>query len=266
MPPIDSRVLRGNATPVALVAAVVLLAAPAHAQVNIESLRIADADAGLSGTLGGNLAVQTGNTDFVQLGVDGRANWVRGASTTLLIGSGGLGFLAGSRFSSSALLHLRETRWLNDRVAAEGYGQINYDRPQLLDFRALAGAGARIRVASGAWGGLGAGVSFMIEEERLDLPPSAIHPERTSTWRNSTFVTLRLLGGEALAVSSTAYLQPSLADGLDDIRVIENLSVGASLTDRLALTITFDLRYDSQPPDGIADLDTRLRTGLSFSY
>ncbi len=266
MPPIGSGVGHGSTTPLALAAAIAVFAAPLHAQVNIESLRTADADAGLSGTLGGNLAVQTGNTDFVQLGVDGRANWVRGASTTLLIANGGLGFLAGSRFSSSALLHLRETRWLNDRVAAEGYGQINYDRPQLLDFRALAGAGVRLRVANGGWGGLGAGISFMIEDERLDLPPSAIHPERTSTWRNSTFVTLRLVGGESLVVSSTAYLQPSLADGLDDMRVIENLSVGASLTDRLALTITFDLRYDSEPPDGIADLDTRLRTGLTFSY
>jgi len=30
--------------------------------------------------------------------------------------------------------------------------------------------------------------------------------------------------------------------------------------------VTFDLRYDSGPPDGLAALDTRLRTGVTFSY
>jgi len=39
----------------------------------------------------------------------------------------------------------------------------------------------------------------------------------------------------------------------------------ASLTERLALTVTFDLRYDSEPPDGLAALDTKLKTGGSFT-
>jgi hypothetical protein len=185
---------------------------------------------------------------------------------TLLIGEGGLGFLSGDRFASAGLLHLRRTYWLSERVAPEWFGQLNYDRPLLLDFRALAGVGVRLRFSSGAWGAAGAGASLMYEEERLDLPATAVHPEKTETVRSSTFLTLRLVAGESLVVSSTAYGQPALADVLGDVRLLENLRLSASITDRMTLTVAFDLRYDSGPPDRIASLDTRLRTGVTFSY
>lgn len=254
----------------ALLAAVLVsaLLAPttARAQVNIESLRRDDAPQGLSGSLGANVDVRTGNTELVELSANGRMNWTGGAATTLLIGQGGLGFFSGDRFASSGLLHLRRTQWLTDRFAVEGFAQLNYDRALLLDFRALAGAGMRLRLSGGDWGAVGAGSSLMLEKERLDLPPTATHPDETETLRNSTFLTLRVVGGASFVVSSTTYAQPALSDVFGDIRVIENFSLSASLTDRLSLTTTFDLRYDSGPPDGIAALDTHLRTGLSFTY
>jgi hypothetical protein len=172
--------------------------------------------------LGGDVSLTTGNVDFVQVGLNGRLSWVRGSTMTLLIGEGGLGFLSGDRFASAGLLHLRRTYWLSERVAPEWFGQLNYDRPLLLDFRALAGAGVRLRFSSGAWGAAGAGPSLMYEEERLDLPAAAVHPEKTETVSSSTFLTLRLVAGESLVVSSTAYAQPALADVLGDVRVLEN--------------------------------------------
>jgi len=74
------------------------------------------------------------------------------------------------------------------------------------------------------------------------------------------------VAGEQLVISSTTYAQPAIDQIVDDMRILENLRVAASLTDRLALTVTFDLRYDSGPPDGIEALDTRLKTGVTFTY
>jgi len=34
----------------------------------------------------------------------------------------------------------------------------------------------------------------------------------------------------------------------------------------MAITVSFDLRYDGKPPDGITSLDTSLRTGVTFTY
>lgn len=247
-------------------ATLLLLPAPVRSQVNIESLRRDEAPQGLSGSLSANVDVQTGNTELVQLSGNGRVDWTRGRATTLLIGQGGLGFFSGDRFASSGLLHLRRTHWLVDRVAVEGFGQLNYDRPLLLDFRALAGIGLRVRLGTGEWGAVGLGSSLMLENERLDLPPGAAHDDETETLRSSTFLTVRLVGGESFVVSATAYVQPALSDVFGDMRVIESFSLAASLTDRLALTTSFDLRYDSGPPDGIAALDTHLTTGVTFTY
>ena len=40
----------------------------------------------------------------------------------------------------------------------------------------------------------------------------------------------------------------------------------SEVTEALALTVSFDLRYDSGPPDGISSLDTSLRTGVTYTY
>jgi hypothetical protein len=234
--------------------------------VNIESFRREDPPQGLSGTLGGDLNITTGNVDFVQINLSARLTHMRELVQTLMVGQGGIGFLGRNRYASSGLLHFRRTHWLRNWVAPEWYVQADYDRALKLDHRALAGGGIRLDFARGSWGRFGAGTSAMLEYERLDLPEGALHPDRTITFRNSTFATLRVTPGSSLVVSSTTYIQPALLEDVTDMRVLENLRIATSLTERLQLTVTFDLRYDSSPPDGISALDTRLRTGVTYTY
>jgi hypothetical protein len=249
-----------------LLALTLALHAPAAAQINIESLRRDDAPEGLSGSLGGDLNVTTGNVDFVSINLNARLTRVQGTLTELLIGQGGLGFLGRNRFATSGLVHYRQTYRLTSWVGPEWYAQTDYDRALLIDLRALVGSGARFDFARGDWGRLGAGVSLMLEHERLDLPPTAVHPTSTTTLRSSTFFSFRVVPGEHLVVSSTTYVQPAFNDVGGDVRLLENLRIATALTERLDITVTFDLRYDSGPPDGISGLDTRTRMGVTFTY
>lgn len=242
------------------------MTADAAAQVNIESLRRDDPPEGISGSVGGDLNVTTGNTDFVAVNLNARLTRVLDMRTDLLIGQGGLGFLGRNRFATSGLAHYRQTFRLTEWIGPEWYVQTDYDHALKLNLRALVGSGARFDFARGTWGRFGAGLSLMLEHERLDLPDTAIHPTSDTVIRNSTFLTLRIVPGEYLVVSSTTYLQPSLDDVAGDLRVLENLRIAASLTERLDLTVTFDLRYDSEPPDGLSALDTRTRMGVTFNY
>jgi hypothetical protein len=135
--------LRGS-HPLVLGFALLVGAVPsARAQVNIEALRPTELPTGRSGSLGGNLTVRTGNVDFVQLDIEGRHNVVQEGVTTLVIGTGGIGLLGRSRFASSGLLHFRRTHQWLDWLSPEWYAQVNYDRPQLLRFRVVAGGGGR---------------------------------------------------------------------------------------------------------------------------
>ena len=248
-----------------LIALAAALPLPVSAQVNVEALRRDDPPLGYSGTFGGDLAVRTGNVDLVQIGLNARLYRVTESATRLIVGNGGLGLLGGSRFSSSGLFHYRQTYRYNENVSPEWYWQVNYDRPQLLDFRVVTGGGARTSFARGDWGQFGMGAALMLEHERLDLPDLAVHPDQTTLLRWSYFLTLRVVPNENLVITSTTYLQPVL-DDFDDLRMLANLRLASSITDELDLTVSFDLRYDSRPPDGISALDTSLRTGVRYTY
>lgn len=236
------------------------------AQVDIEVLRIDSLSFGRSGSIGGDVSLRTGNVDFVAFDVRANVYDVTDTEMRLFVGDGGLGFLDRSRFASSGLLHYRRTYTAVSRYASpEWFGQMNYDRAQKLTFRALAGGGARTAFARGAWGQFGAGTSAILEYERLALPDTAMHRDRTLEVRWSNFLTLRVVPTPNLVITSTTYLQPALTD-FGDFRALENLRLSASITETLALTVTFNLRYDARPPDEIAALDTRLRTGVTYSY
>lgn len=250
---------------VVTVAAAALTPLASYAQVNVEALRNDDPPIGRSGTFGGDLAIRTGNVDFVQVGLDARLYDVSPSVTRLLVGNGGLGFLSRSRFASSGLLHYRETYSPWHGLSPEWYGQLNYDRAQLLGMRALAGAGVRAEFVSGEWGEFGAGTALMLEHERLILPDTAAHPDRTTGLRWSNFLTLRVVPTETMVITSTTYFQPEFRNPADS-RLLENLRIRTEVTETVALVVSFDLRWDSRPPDGIASLDTNLRTGITVTY
>ena len=256
--------LRRSAWPL-LITLAVALPLPVSAQVNVEALRQDDPPLGYSGTFGGDLTLRTGNVDLVQLGLNARLYRVTESVTQLIVGNGGIGLLSGSRFSSSGLLHYRQTYQYDGNISPEWWAQVNYDRPQLLDFRVLTGAGVRTSFASGEWGQFGMGGALMLEHERLNLPDTAVHADNTTEIRGSFFLTLRLVPSENLVITSTTYIQPAFGS-FGDLRTLENLRVAASVTDELDLTVSFDLRYDSRPPDEIGALDTTLRTGLRYTY
>lgn len=256
-----------SAAPLAALLILAVFAAPAdpvHGQVDVQPLSREAPPEGLSGSLTANLTAQTGNTDFAQVGLRGRVYRVEGNVTTLMVGNGGLGFLGRNRFASSGLFHYRKTYAVSPWILPEWYAQMNYDRSQLLKFRTIAGAGARTPVSEGRWGEVGAGLSVMLEDERLDLPDTASHARKTTTVRSSTFLSFRLVASQ-IVVTSTSYIQPRF-DDFGDIRVLHDLSLATPVSDRLAMTVSIDMRYDSKPPDGLAGLDARLRTGLTWSY
>ncbi len=236
------------------------------AQVNVEALRLELPPPGRSGTVGADVAARAGNVDFVAVDLNVRLYDVRETSTRLMVATGGLGFLERSRFASSGLVHYRATYTEMHRfLQPEWFGQANYDRPILLDFRVVAGAGARGAFRSGTWGDVGGGSSLMVEQEWLALPDTAVHPDRTLALRWSSYLSLRVVASGNTVITSTSYVQPDVTD-FGDVRVLETARLSTNISERLALTVSLDMRYDSRPPDGLDALDARLRTGLMYAY
>lgn len=249
-----------------LVAVVLALLTPGGggAQVNIERLRPDAGEEGLSGSLGAALDVRTGSVSLVHFQGSGRLDHVRGPVTAFLLGSGEVGFQGGERFSNAWLAHLRAGYDLASPVDVEAYVQVNHDRARLLDFRALAGGGARVRLLTGEAATVRLGSGPMFEHERLDLPPGAAHPARTAVVRWSNYLTLQATPAPHLNLSLTGYFQPQLGRARDT-RALAVSALAIDVTERLAVTVTFNLRHDSRPPADIAPTDTALRTGVTLA-
>ena len=105
----------------------------------------------------------------------------------------------------------------------------------------------------------------MLEREWLSLPDGAVHPKRTLNLRWNSFLTLRIVATETTVITSTTYVQPAIGDFVDT-RALETLRLATSITESLALSVSWDLRWDANPPDGLAALDTTLRTGVTYTY
>lgn len=235
-----------------------------NGQVNIESLRPERTDSGLTGTVGANLVVRTGNVELLELGINGRVEYLRSNSRTLLLWDGELGFLSGDRFSNDGLLHLRHGRTLDSPATLEGFAQVNYDKSRLLDFRTLIGAGVRLDIVETRRLGLRLGAGYMFEHESLSLAANAVHPAGTYVHRATSYLVARFTDESRFALASTSYAQPDLDDPRD-VRVLSTLGIAVTVTRTISLAVKFDLRYDSRPPDNTAKLDTELRNGVTVS-
>lgn len=249
--------------------ALILLSAPAalHAQVNIERLRLAGADTGLSGTAGADFSARTGNVSLVLLDLNGRVDYGRPRWTVFLAGSNEFGWQGGKRFSNEGLLHLRFGYHFTSFVTGETFVQTDYDKSRLLSFRAITGAGPRFTLARASGWRLALGTAFMLEHEQYDLPVTAVHPRVIDDSRWSNYLALSYGNGDTnrVALSITGYVQPRITD-FGNLRLLGDATFAVRIVHALAITISSNLRYDSRPPDGIESLDTTTKTGLALSW
>jgi hypothetical protein len=250
-----------------LLSAVILLTTAAFSwtQVNIENVRERDAQKGLSTTVKLELTTRSGNVDITSLAVDARMDWILGKNKSFLLTRGDFGWLDGDRFSNGGLFHARYTHFLSNIISVEGYGQIDYDKFRFLDLRSLAGMGPRIFLYRHADFKAVWGTSFMLEHERYDLPAGARHPKEETVHRWSNYLNFAASVTEILDLVWIIYSQPRLSD-FSDIRLLSEAKLSIRISRYLSLTNTFRLRYDSNPPDGIEDLDSALLIGLQGNF
>ena len=237
----------------------VLSAATASAQVNTEGMRRAlDGDA-LTASLDASAAFATGNAEYVLLGLGGRLDARRGPHRGFVVGRFDLSRAAGATFVDRSFAHVRYNRTLAPRVVAEAFGQLERNRQQRLDARALVGAGARVELVDRDSAGLAVGLTPMLEVETVDA--EAAQPD--AVVRLSSYVAGRLALTPTTALTAVVYAQPR-ADAPGDARVLAQLALDVGITAAVRLRLRADLRHDSRPPPGVEATDVRVENGLVF--
>ena len=244
----------------------ILAAAQASAQVNIEALRGDAGSSGFSGALAVNLEMHTGNTDLKEIGLEGRLDFDHPRVNTFVLARNDFGWEQGERFADEGLIHLRQHYPLHGRIGLEAFTQYNYDTTYRLDRRALAGGGLRFHLVGSDAFQLWEGASAFVEHERLsELQEGDDHPERSTVVRWSHYLSSRFAVNDRVVSTCTVYLQP-LWNGIGDTRVLGELNLEIDLAGPLVLALNFVMRYDSRPPEGVNKLDTVLENGLAVTF
>jgi len=237
---------------------------PTGAQVNTERMRNLEVD-GVSGMLGGSVAVQSGNTELIEIGADARLDVLHAPHYAFIVSEVRYGESEGRRIRDRSFAHLRYNYRFGGPLVAEAFSQLERDSFALLKLRTLVGAGLRLRILDTEPARFFLGTTPMFERERLDAERVGSHPARTTALRISQYLNVRLRLSDRTFLVSTTYVQPWVAVPAD-VRLLNETRLGVGITEALTLRITLNTRYDSRPPGEVSDWTLSWTNGLTFTW
>jgi putative salt-induced outer membrane protein YdiY len=236
----------------------------AIAQVNTERMRALDVE-GMRTSLGGDVAVQSGNVDLFEIGVNTRVDYRHARHYAFLAGEVRYGTKDNAPFRDRTFGHLRYNYRLTPRLVAEAFTQLERDGFARLQLRTLAGIGLRVQYLNTETVKVFQGTTPMYEHENLELNDLTAHDAVTSTVRWSNYLNVRLRFTKTTHLITTVYVQPRV-DSFADVRVLQQAILAVDVTEHVRFTTEFNLNYDSRPPADVEDLNVALQNGLQVSF
>lgn len=235
-----------------------------HAIVSMEGLHTGSPKEGFSGNVELSLSNTSGNTDKEDYTLGTRLQWHEGKITDYLLLRGAYGTSAGVKSTENSFFHARHIYQFRPRLAAEGYIQAEQDTFARLEYRRLAGGGARYTLyQKDDVGIVFLGLGTYYSEERID--DSFPDGGTVDLWRGSTYLILKYQATPNTALVSSIYYQPSF-EGADDYRLLEQAAMKVKLNHSLSLIVSADYRLDSEPPVGVEKEDITYTTSFSLEF
>ncbi len=234
-----------------------IFAESAESQVNIERRRWRGVEEGAVANLDFGFAMKRGNSDVTDLFSSGTVGYNADPHRAFLVGNIEYGSTAEEKFLNRSMAHLRYNLLLSGSFAAELFGQVEYDEFRLLKNRWLLGGGGRWKLKEAKLLGVVVGLSAFFEHETIDLPAGDPGCEQDLI-RMSSYLVLNLTINDRAGFNFVGYVQPR-TDDWADIRSIVDASLQFAVSRRVEFGITYNLRYDNQPPESVKRLDVTLR-------
>jgi putative salt-induced outer membrane protein YdiY len=244
----------------------VLTARPAKAQiVNIQPLLGHGQQDGHLVEFSGAVEHRTGNLDlfFGKAGL--LASYVANRHRVISSSSYELGIKNDAEYVHAAFSHLRYQYYATKLFAWETWVQGASNRFKRLSFRGLAGTGPRLEFFGQGPFRLSMGVHYMFELEELRSSPDATDALEEASHRSNSYLSFSWDLLANLVLTETLYFQPRLNAPATDFRLANEVHVTAKVTRHFGLGTTFQVAYDSQPPEAVTRLDTALFASVTIS-
>lgn len=221
--------------------------------------------AGFSGNVSGSFVTKRGNTDKdeysagLKLQYDEASRYVAWGVLSYDYGKS-----SDVKNEDKTYAHLRYIRRLyGEDLCGELFVQTEQDRFKDINNRSLAGAGVRWRFFnSSEWGkgyfGLGGFYEY------VDYSDAAVNPTEENARLNSYVAYTKSFASES-TFSYVGYYQPKF-DESSDFVTLQSLELLLPVYEKLSLSFSVELDYDSRPPAGIKKRNTAQKTALSWRF
>ncbi len=233
-----------------------------HAQlVNIEKSR-KEAKPGLQGHIDLNLMLTQNTRQIFETSTSAHLQYTSGRHMTLILNNIGLMRVEGDNLINNGFQHLRYNYAIGDGfITAESFIQHQYNSIRLLQRRFLLGGGPRFRVYEADNIGVYIAPLVMYEQELLDDADQS----RTDKFKGDLYISITYALDERVNFTHTTYYQPDMAI-LREYRVASETGLELKFTERFSFLVTWNMAFDSHPPQDIPELFYTLRNGIKYNF
>lgn len=229
--------------------------------LNAESLRKVTDTSGWSGSVSAHFALKRKVNDFVILGSDVHLQYKK--RKHLFIFKNDINFqkIEGNKFENNGITHIRHNYRFHPRIAWEIFGQGQYNKVSLIDFRGVLGTGTRFKLTKSENYKFYLGTLLMYEHEEISDNFTPIQRDL----RGSTYLSFSIYPSDRVSIISTTYYQPLLKK-ISDYRISSQSSLAVELFGGFDLKVTYTFVYDAVPALEIPNSQYDFRTGISYSF
>lgn len=231
--------------------------------VNIEGKRIHTDTSGFAGHIDLGMSLEKNVAQLLNINGNSLIQYKTRNSRHLFLfmADAGLVRSGGVDLINRYLGHIRyNTRFLTDWLKWEALMQ--FQRNPLIDIRTrfLYGSGFRFKLAEEAAYRFYLGSTYIFEHERGFQDD---REEFNNRWSN--YFSFSILPSEVFTMKSTTYYQP-IFNAFYDYRIMEDIRLEFKITKNLTYTTSFEMIYDSRPPEGVPELIYLLRNGIGYKF
>ncbi len=237
----------------------------AMSQVNVEKFRKAGHEKGLTGYAKFSFSSRTGNVDVTEINVEGSADFRWKKMDSFVIAQGDRGWQQDKQYSNEGLIHFRQIYEFKKAWQPETFMQTDFNKKRSLSDRKLFGVGFRAAIFRNSKNSVVCGTSYMYEYEKLDISNQKTYQTITKHNRWNNYFALNLNINSRLQGNLTTYYQPRF-DEMRDMRILSEANLKAVILNPVSVTITYNMRYDSDPPEKIKAMDAKLTMGLVYVF
>jgi hypothetical protein len=229
---------------------------------NIENKRKAEKEEGFSGNVNIDFSYVKNIEEIYQFGGTGRLYFFKNRHAFMLLGESKIVQTDGEDLVNNNFQHFRYNYALdtNRIFILEAFEQVQQNRVQNIDLRALAGSGIRFAMSSTDSLALNLGISGMYEYEI-----STESPEIERNWRGSSYVSGDWQVSENFGMNLIAYYQPVFIN-FDDYRISGEFALRLKINEKLRFISSVNLVYDNNPLPNIPNNIINISNGLRYSF